>query len=254
MPDVPQSREALETHLRDQLGFIQSSADAFDRGYEAEAKRLAVALRILLHNTKRSHALLMQLGKLDQPFLSSAFPYDELNQTTHQGLVMIAGRGRYVPHLDGSGYRRWLPFEEWWEEPILVDDRRVRISRQLLVQSVADKDGGAHVDPALTEVYHRLSRENSMGWVHTTGASSSPIRAIELASIRQIAHEALKTLVPAYEKKAPPTGGMLFGGVTITDAPAPEWLKTSRNDPCPCGSGKKFKKCHGAPWPRRPTA
>ena len=22
--------------------------------------------------------------------------------------------------------------------------------------------------------------------------------------------------------------------------------KTSRNDPCPCGSGKKFKKCCGA--------
>ncbi|MBA2669015.1 MAG: SEC-C domain-containing protein, partial [Gemmatimonadetes bacterium] len=21
--------------------------------------------------------------------------------------------------------------------------------------------------------------------------------------------------------------------------------KTGRNDPCPCGSGKKFKKCHG---------
>jgi hypothetical protein len=21
---------------------------------------------------------------------------------------------------------------------------------------------------------------------------------------------------------------------------------TDRNDPCPCGSGKKFKKCHGA--------
>lgn len=23
--------------------------------------------------------------------------------------------------------------------------------------------------------------------------------------------------------------------------------KPSRNDPCPCGSGKKFKRCHGAP-------
>lgn len=22
--------------------------------------------------------------------------------------------------------------------------------------------------------------------------------------------------------------------------------KVGRNDPCPCGSGKKFKKCHGA--------
>ena len=21
-------------------------------------------------------------------------------------------------------------------------------------------------------------------------------------------------------------------------------IKTGRNDPCPCGSGKKFKKCH----------
>ncbi|HRE02844.1 MAG TPA: SEC-C metal-binding domain-containing protein, partial [Ilumatobacteraceae bacterium] len=25
-----------------------------------------------------------------------------------------------------------------------------------------------------------------------------------------------------------------------------EWAKTSRNAPCPCGSGKKFKACHGA--------
>ena len=25
-----------------------------------------------------------------------------------------------------------------------------------------------------------------------------------------------------------------------------EWDKTPRNAPCPCGSGKKFKMCHGA--------
>jgi preprotein translocase subunit SecA len=25
-----------------------------------------------------------------------------------------------------------------------------------------------------------------------------------------------------------------------------DWEKTGRNDPCPCGSGKKFKQCHGA--------
>ena len=23
-------------------------------------------------------------------------------------------------------------------------------------------------------------------------------------------------------------------------------MKAKRNDPCPCGSGKKYKKCHGA--------
>jgi preprotein translocase subunit SecA len=29
-------------------------------------------------------------------------------------------------------------------------------------------------------------------------------------------------------------------------APANAAPKIGRNDPCPCGSGKKFKKCHGA--------
>jgi len=27
---------------------------------------------------------------------------------------------------------------------------------------------------------------------------------------------------------------------------APPAGKVGRNDPCPCGSGKKYKKCHGA--------
>ena len=34
------------------------------------------------------------------------------------------------------------------------------------------------------------------------------------------------------------------------NAPAPrapvDWSSVGRNDPCPCGSGRKFKKCHGA--------
>lgn len=25
-----------------------------------------------------------------------------------------------------------------------------------------------------------------------------------------------------------------------------DWANVGRNDPCPCGSGKKYKKCHGA--------
>ena len=24
-----------------------------------------------------------------------------------------------------------------------------------------------------------------------------------------------------------------------------DWSSVKRNDPCPCGSGRKFKKCHG---------
>ncbi len=33
----------------------------------------------------------------------------------------------------------------------------------------------------------------------------------------------------------------------VTTVQAPSATKVGRNDPCPCGSGKKFKKCHGDP-------
>src|SRR6185295_6145918 len=38
-----------------------------------------------------------------------------------------------------------------------------------------------------------------------------------------------------------------FGGDDSTNArPVQAGQKVGRNDPCPCGSGKKYKKCHGA--------
>jgi preprotein translocase subunit SecA len=36
----------------------------------------------------------------------------------------------------------------------------------------------------------------------------------------------------------------LFGGPAVNPGTPPK--KVGRNEPCPCGSGKKFKKCHGA--------
>ncbi len=43
-------------------------------------------------------------------------------------------------------------------------------------------------------------------------------------------------------------GGALGGvpGVPGVSGGAADWSNVGRNDPCPCGSGKKFKKCHGA--------
>lgn len=36
------------------------------------------------------------------------------------------------------------------------------------------------------------------------------------------------------------------GGVAEPAFVANPYAGVGRNDPCPCGSGKKFKKCHGA--------
>ncbi len=38
----------------------------------------------------------------------------------------------------------------------------------------------------------------------------------------------------------------------VQDAAAPSWPRPGRNDPCPCASGRKYKKCHGAPPTLRP--
>jgi len=42
-----------------------------------------------------------------------------------------------------------------------------------------------------------------------------------------------------------PTPARVGGDDTIRQVKRDE-PKVGRNDPCPCGSGKKYKKCHGA--------
>lgn len=65
-------------------------------------------------------------------------------------------------------------------------------------------------------------------------------------AIRELHEEWLQTPRPALEGKKPAAvleGGRLFPGKVDTfrrQAP-----KVGRNDPCPCGSGKKFKRCCG---------
>lgn len=78
---------------------------------------------------------------------------------------------------------------------------------------------------------------------------------------KQVAHAIFK--VPTAKRTAlhyfkPRSGGqpLIFSGAIktseqkniSTSAPTndPKYKDVGRNDPCPCGSGKKFKKCHGA--------
>ncbi len=58
------------------------------------------------------------------------------------------------------------------------------------------------------------------------------------------------TMVAAARAQAAADGGEVPADVAedeIVNTPVvkSEWDKTPRNAPCPCGSGKKFKNCHG---------
>lgn len=47
------------------------------------------------------------------------------------------------------------------------------------------------------------------------------------------------------QRRGPTAAGTLDGHVRREPARNPD--KVGRNEPCPCGSGKKFKQCHGRP-------
>lgn len=69
-------------------------------------------------------------------------------------------------------------------------------------------------------------------------AAASQRAAAELEKKKQRAEQNLK-----YQGSFDPTAGGDFS-VETKKSTGP---KVGRNDPCPCGSGKKYKKCHGAP-------
>ncbi len=60
------------------------------------------------------------------------------------------------------------------------------------------------------------------------------------------AMEAAARIQLADEGEAPPEADLYLDAPPQAPVVKSEWEKTGRNEPCPCGSGKKFKHCHGA--------
>lgn len=188
-------------HLREHLGFLQASSASFDGGFHGEAKRLALTIRVLLHDTNSSKSLLGQLEyKFKMGFLDTARDANPKNLISHHGLVSLqvgGGKGRYHAQLDGNfpgTPNRYVFFRDWWNKVVIVDSKKVQFTRRDLVLALANQDGGGHVDPALDEKYANLSRNNSVGWRYSNGVIETPFEGVELFSVRQIAFEVYKSI------------------------------------------------------------
>lgn len=197
-------------HVVEQMTLLIEACDSFDAGAERYAKPIAAILRTLLHDTASSHALLAQIGALDQlPLLDTAGPISRTNILTISNLATMDEDGRYFArggnyspgayvydsafgkHCDGN-VGRTLRFKEWWTMQVIRDNKQNLFSRRDVVLGVAHQDGGSHVDPALEETYYRLSRSNSLAWqISGDGEAYRPTGSPVPASIRQIAHELL---------------------------------------------------------------
>jgi hypothetical protein len=196
-------RAVLLENLAESTQFLISSASSFDRGYEAEAKRLAVTLRVLLHDTPQSHSLLGLLGVKDQiRFTNTAAEIEPDNVLPTLGLVMmlpVDGSPRYVAplgNLPPPSIRFPAEFAIWWNNDVTKDKSRNLWSRKSFVLTLANKEGGAHVDPSLNDKYEALVRRNGLAWL--TNNPDGSLRPLEgspaAASVRQITYEVLDTL------------------------------------------------------------
>lgn len=254
---VNQSFEELQLHLREQIDFLRTSISAYDSGNKSEAKRLSVTLRLLLHDTRQSKSLLGQLNLKDRPFYDTSnfagynkAPWDVAVYTGLIGHCLDVQNNRieFIPFLDPDKEHKmpnWVDFQSWWEMVVIKDELGNIFSRRDLVLTMANKDGGAHIDPVITDKYADITRKNSIGWKGAMGnATFQPIPHLEKAAIRQIAHEVLKSLDSDYtyprDLQAP-----YFATYNVIVWYESLKKKFGRNESCPCGSGKKYKNCHG---------
>lgn len=190
----------LYTHLREQLEFLKQSCQNFDQGMYSEAKRMAVNIRILAHDTSNSNSLFNQLAiKNKIKYIDTAFPFNDKNLLTHLGLVSLCvscNKGTYKAKLNDSPIPpKFKKFNSWWEGDIIIkDDKGNLFTRKQLILTMANKDGGAHIDSLLEEDYFHLTRENGAGWSYTDNNTTTGIDDIELHSVRQIAYEFIQSI------------------------------------------------------------
>jgi len=264
MTTVPRTPDELNALLEEQIEFLKLSCTSFENGFTGEIKRLAVSVRVLVHDTNSSTSLLTLANRKTIGFLDTADPYDDENVLSHSSLVQIhmtPQGAKPKAHLDDALQLGSLPFDAWWNGIVLVDSNRHEFSRRDITLYLANKEGGAHVDHEIDERYHNLRNRNSLGWVTVLGDGRQIAGEDQVpATMRQIAHELVKSLHPAYTCNQPvalDTGFIMRGMSVVEGVHAPEGLypnlrkdrpmidgkKVGRNDPCPCSSGRKYKKC-----------
>ncbi|MFI6779303.1 hypothetical protein [Nocardia sp. NPDC050412] len=217
----------LGDQLRRQIRYLTTSARLFDEGDESEAVRLAVTLRVLLHDTPKSHSLLQLAGlKSGMEFLDTAIvggtdicaghfvvkvEYKTPEGATglapsgQDGLVEVVpapdGGGRIVAPLRRRGHETLKPFQEWWTTCVIDTASGAKtFSRKQLVWLMANRDGGAHVDPRGPGDDYIGFANHGHGILFSEEPNAAPhtmrpfVGNAAAESVRQVAWEVLETL------------------------------------------------------------
>jgi preprotein translocase subunit SecA len=139
------------------------------------------------------------------------------------------------------GYAQKDPKQEYKREAFTLFEQlleRVRDSVTRLLMNV-EVQTQEQAEAAAREAQERAAAltASQMQFTHADFSPEASFSAEDPQALALAAQDA----APPAQPSAPASGG----SSTSASASASAFPKVGRNDPCPCGSGKKYKHCHG---------
>jgi hypothetical protein len=188
---------SFEKQLKRQIEFINRSCSLYDQGSKDEAIRIAVAVRVILHDTNASTSLLTHLGKKNSVKILStihAVPASNLEDGTFCISIPLwfSSTAGINPPLGKADRRDLLPVNDWWQETVIAQN--TRSTRKDIILGAANQDGGAHVDANPNAKIKEL-KEGVGTFTIRRGdvVSVQKLTDHHLPMLRQIGHEILNS-------------------------------------------------------------
>lgn len=185
----------FKQHLNRQLKFLEASCHGYDSGNREESIRIAVALRVLFHDTQHSISLLTHLQLKNSVQILSTYEIFKPKPTVkHFCITSFPDEdGHFIPPLDKSYWKELMPAQDWWEQVIMSPNEV--LSRKKIILAAANEDGGAHVADKPSPVAKELI-QGTFYYSINRGGGVFETKAIEnqhFSIIRQFAYEVLNS-------------------------------------------------------------
>ena len=148
-------RSRLNLKFQQQVGYLQRSIQLFDQGHEDEAIRLAVSLRVFLHNKHSSKSLFRHIGLTNPNLLSSGRGHENWQDYLAMILDVTSSQPVKAKAILGESFRE-MTCKTWWEEQTVFEYNSIKYTRKDVCLNAANKDGGAHVDEKFEQFYEAL--------------------------------------------------------------------------------------------------
>jgi len=180
---------------------IRDLCENFDSKRLVDPGSMALQLRLLFIDSSArtgGRSVMNLMGVTNAQKILSTVPQVISHRTISSmgalGLrTSLDGSEWYAPLSDAPGARNLLTTQKWLDENILKTGS-ITFTRFKLISVIANKEGGAHVDPVIDPEYYEIARANGAGWSFL-GADG---REIPLGNpfpslLRQLCYEVLMT-------------------------------------------------------------